>query len=302
MRRAFLALLVAATGLLGAAGSAQARNVPHDNYESPSKVRSYWTAERMRSAVPRDRTNRGGAPRENAKPGGGGGKPGGASGATSVEVGTIGSTSPLTAHGKVFFTDNGVNYVCSGTALAGDVVWTAGHCVNEGPGGYYTNFLFVPAYRDGAAPYGQFPASQLLTTSGWRLGGQYGVDVGAAIPSTNAQGQSLSAAVVERSVVFDSARNQSYSAYGYPAAKPFNGRRMRVCNTAWSRDDTSANPDTMGIPCDMTGGSSGGGWVTSGGQVASVVSYGYASLRNVLFGPHLEVEAQQLYSDAQAAG
>ena len=36
-------------------------------------------------------------------------------------------------------------------------------------------------------------------------------------------------------------------------------------------DDTSANPPTMGIDCDMTGGSSGGGWIAGGG-VASVNS------------------------------
>jgi V8-like Glu-specific endopeptidase len=286
--------------LLAAAGASQARNVPHDNHESPAKVRGYWTAARMRAAIPRDRTGRRGAPRENAKPGTGQSKPGGTSGATSVEV-AVPPGSVLTAHGKVFFTDNGVNYVCSGTALAGDVVWTAGHCVNEGPGGYYTNFLFVPAYRDGAAPYGQFPASRLITTGGWQLNGQFGVDVGAAIPTKNAAGQTLGQAVVERSIAFNSTRNQSYTVYGFPAARPFNGQRMRACNTAWSRDDTSATPATMGVPCDMNGGSSGGGWVTSGGQVASVVSYGYGSLKNVLFGPHLEVEAQQLYSDAQAA-
>ena len=214
---------------------------------------------------------------------------------------TVQPGSALTAHGKVFFTDSAVNYVCSGTALAGDVVWTAGHCVNEGPGAYYTNFLFVPAYRDGQAPYGEFPAPDLLTTARWIDSGAFGVDVGAAIPSTNAAGQTLSAAVVERSLVFGASRNQGYSVYGYPAAKRFSGQRMRVCNTAWSRDDASQTPPTMGVPCDMTGGSSGGGWVTGSGAVASVVSYGYGSLRNVLFGPHLEGEAEQLYSDARAA-
>jgi hypothetical protein len=66
-------------------------------------------------------------------------------------------------------------------------------------------------------------------------------------------------------------------------------------------DDASATPSTMGAACDMTGGSSGGAWVTSTGAVASVVSYGYASLRNVLFGPHLEAEAQSLYSAAGSA-
>jgi hypothetical protein len=49
----------------------------------------------------------------------------------------------------------------------------------------------------------------------------------------------------------------------------------------------------------MTGGSSGGGWITSTGALASVTSYGYSNLRNVLFGPHLETEAQSLYSAAQ---
>ena len=169
--------------------------------------------------------------------------------------------SALTAHGKVFFTDNGVDYVCSGTALTGNVVWTAGHCVNEGPGSYYTRFQFVPAYRDGQAPYGEFPAPELLTTDDWQTGGEYGVDVGAGIPAENASGDTLSEAVVERSIVFNEPRNQAYKLYGYPAAKRFNGQRMRVCNTAWSRNDATTEPDSMGVPCDMTGGSSGGGWV-----------------------------------------
>ena len=102
-------------------------------------------------------------------------------------------------------------------------------------------------------------------------------------------------------MVINSTRQQSYSLYGYPAAGRFNGQRMFVCNTAWSRNDTSTTPDTMGVPCNMTGGSSGGGWVTSTGEVASVVSYGYSSLKNVLFGPHLETDAQQLLAVAGTA-
>ena len=71
------------------------------------------------------------------------------------------------AHGKVFFSDGSANYVCSGTALTSgneSVVWTAGHCVNEGPGAFYTNWAFVPAYKDGARPYGTWTARTLLTT------------------------------------------------------------------------------------------------------------------------------------------
>jgi hypothetical protein len=58
----------------------------------------------------------------------------------------------------------------------------------------------------------------------------------------------------------------------------------------------------MGVSCDMTGGSSGGAWITSSGTVASNISYGYSSLKNVLFGPHLEAEAQALYNSANSAG
>jgi V8-like Glu-specific endopeptidase len=275
----------------GGATVADARPVVHETKQKPSEVVRYWTTERMQNAKPVERVA-GQSPK--AKPGGG------TSSAASVEV-------PLpypSAPGKVFFTSNsGVNYVCSGTAVTStnqSVVWTAGHCVNEGPGAFYKNFMFVPAYRGGAAPYGRWAAPTLLTTSSWQASGEFGVDEGAAVVSTNESGQTLDSLVTELPLVFNSVRNQSYNVYGYPAAGKFNGQRLRVCSTAWSRNDTTANPFTMGIPCDMTGGSSGGGWVTASGTVASVVSYGYSSLKNVLFGPHQETEAQQLYSTAQA--
>ena len=55
----------------------------------------------------------------------------------------------------------------------------------------------------------------------------------------------------------------------------------------------------MGIDCDMTGGSSGGGWIANG-SVVSVNSYGYTTLPNVMFGPYQGSVAQSLYT--QAAG
>ena len=287
--RILLGLVLIAFAL--SAATAEARPIVHKNKESRAKVVRYWTAERMRDAIPASRTA-GQAPKSRPSSGG-------SSSATSFEP-------PLpypSAHGKVFFTDNsGVNYVCSGSAITStnkSVVWTAGHCVNEGPGNFYKNFLFVPAYRDGSAPYGKFAGPTLLTTSGWQTRGEFGVDEGAAVVGPNASGQTLDDAVAERPIVFNSVRNQSYKLFGYPAAGKFKGQRMRECDTAWSLNDTSTTPADMGVPCDMTGGSSGGGWVTASGAVASVVSYGYSSLKNVLFGPHQETEAQQLYSTAQ---
>jgi V8-like Glu-specific endopeptidase len=297
MRRT-LSLTAVLIGLIAAmawASVAAAFPVAHPSGQSSAAVASYWTAERMQRAVPAERGSR---PTPAAgKPSKGGGGP---STSASTEV-------PLpypSAYGKVFFTSNsGVNYVCSGSALVSaneSVVWTAGHCVNEGPGAFYKNFLFVPAYRDGSSPYGKFAATELLTTSGWLGSGQWGVDLGAAVVGTNASGLTLSDAVAEVPIAFGAPREQAYRIYGYPAAKKFNGQRLRVCQTAWSLDDASASPATMGAGCDMTGGSSGGPWVTAEGAVASVVSYGYQSLSNVLFGPHLELDAQSLYAAASS--
>ena len=93
--------------------------------------------------------------------------------------------------------------------------------------------------------------------------------------------------------------NQTYVSHGYPAAPPFDGQRLWTCTSGLVYDDTSANPPTMGIDCDMTGGSSGGGWI-AGGSVVSVNSYGYTTLPNVMFGPYQGSVAQSLYT--QAAG
>jgi hypothetical protein len=253
--------------------------------QSLEEVVEYWTAKRMRDAKPVERAK-------------GGGRGKGTYPFTRYEA----STPYPAMHGKVFFTDNGVNYVCSGTALTSgneSVVWTAGHCVNEGPGAYFTNWAFVPAYKDGARPYGTWAARTLLTTSAWRTGGDFSFDEGAAVVSTNA-GQTLTDVVGSRGILFNQAPVQHYLAHGYPAAAPFTGGRMFICESDLALQDTSANPPTLGIGCDMTGGSSGGGWVV-GNNVLSVTSYGYQSLKNVLFGPYHGTVAQQLYTSASSS-
>lgn len=280
-------------GLL--AGAAEARKVEAQRVaQSPAEVRAYWTAERMRNAKPAER-------KLVARAKGGGGK---SSTSSATEVPAPYTTFPTATNGKVFFTDNGVNYVCSGTALAGltgSVVWTAGHCVNEGPGDNFTNWAFVPAYRDGARPYGTWAASTLYTTTAWATRGDFSYDLGAARVAP-ADGATLTSTIGGgRTPAFNSAREQRYNSYGYPAARPFNGQRLWMCDSSLYMNDTNMSPATMGIQCNMTGGSSGGGWVApSDGLVYSVNSYGYQSLKNVMFGPFQGDVAQELYTTADA--
>jgi hypothetical protein len=278
---------------LSAAASVDSKRVK----QSRAEVVSYWTAERMRKATPVE------LKRDSfAKPAGSGG--GKTKAGSATEVPPPYTTFPTSTNGKVFFTDGGVNYVCSGTAITStneSVVWTAGHCVNEGPGAYYTNWAFVPAYRDNERPYGTWAARSLYTTSAWQTQGDFSYDLGAAVVSPSSTSTLTDAIGGGRTLAFNYNRSQRYNAYGYPAANPFNGQRLWMCDSPLYTTDSSTSPETMGIQCNMTGGSSGGGWVVPGDErVYSVNSYGYRNLRDVMFGPYQGDEAALLYSTAAA--
>jgi len=285
--------------LLAGALSAQAAAPVAHATKSPAEVSAYWTKERMRNAIPRD-VVRGNGPRSTAKPGSGGG-----TSWTRLAVPTPYSGTDLDS-GKVFFTMAGVNYVCSGTSVAASsglsLVWTAGHCVNEGPGPYATNFIFVPAYLDGTAPYGKWAGSTLQTTSQWAASGDFTYDVGAVrvVPGAGAPPNGTLAEIQgPRSMAFNygvTVNSTRFKSYGYPAAGKFNGQRMYMCDSAVVRRDGSTSTAPMGIGCDMTGGSSGGGWINSTGALGSVNSYGYSSLKNVMHGPYQGTVTQSLYN------
>ena len=270
--------------------------------EDPDSVRAYWTDERMKHARPIERV------KPSKPPGGGGG--GGGDATNSWTSGTVAwsTADALTrSNGKVFFTDSGANYVCSGTVVSSsgrNLVLTAGHCVHDGPGQFHTNWSFVPAYDNGGRPYGTFAATALFTTEDWAASGEFGRDVGVARVST-----AFPAAVGSRGVATNTGSaaaqvGRRRDAFGYPAAGKFSGGVLRFCDSFVSRVDTSSNPDTIAIPCDMTGGSSGGGWVddqtgsSTAGQVVSLNSYGYNGVKNTMFGPVLDAETAEVLAAA----
>ena len=64
--------------------------------------------------------------------------------------------------------------------------------------------------------------------------------------------------------------------------------------------DTFGGSQDQGLPCNMTGGSSGGGWITSG-SLNSVNSFGYTGLRDVMWGPYFGSTIQSVYNAASVA-
>lgn len=240
-----------------------------------SRIERYWTAERMASAVPAKVRFENGTARFGTEVHG-----------ESARVEPMASAEqPQPELGKVYFTLNGTDYVCSGTATESgnaDVVTTAGHCVNEGPGAFATNFAFVPAYDNGSRPHGTWTAETLFTTKAWSNSGDFNYDVGFAVMNENGSGKSLTDVVGSYPIGFNMARGLTYTSYGYPAGAPYDGQQLYSCTDTASQDPRGSND--QGITCDMTGGSSGGGWIT-GGVLNSVNSFKYTADPTTMYGP-----------------
>lgn len=210
--------------------------------------------------------------------------------------------TPASHIGKVFFTLGGVDYVCSGNAVVaanGATVSTAGHCANEGAGSFATRWVFVPAYENGNAPYGTFAATELVAPTQWTQDGNITYDTAFAVVS-DLSGESLADQVGASGVAFNEARGLMYTAFGYPAAPPFDGETLQSCGGAAS-EDPFGQTQSQGIPCDMTGGSSGGPWFLGGsdGFQNSLNSFGYVGVHNMMFGPYWGSVIEQAYQAAQ---
>jgi V8-like Glu-specific endopeptidase len=176
---------------------------------------------------------------------------------------------PLSTVGKVFLTnDAGQNMACSGTAVVSlnqSVVDTAGHCLYLG-GRWVKNMIFCPLYDNGNTPYGCWAARDLEVPSDWinARPNDFHHDFGMAIVSPNSEG-ALTDLVGGAGWAYNQPVNQAFSAYGYPAAPPFDGLSRQTCEgsgTSWQQGGGTV----VSIPCNMTGGSSGGPWFMKDGD------------------------------------
>ncbi len=174
---------------------------------------------------------------------------------------------PYRAVGKLFFRRDGRSYVCSASSIGNNAIWTAGHCLHSGNGqadGWATDVVFVPAYKDGNAPFGQWPVRQSTVRTSWyRNGIPNGLceDMGGAALHTK-NGRKISEVVGWLGFAWNWPRIQHWHAMGYPAASPFNGERMFITASSYGYDGIlNCSPQSVAIGSNQTGGCSGGPWV-----------------------------------------
>lgn len=271
----------------------------------------FWTAERMREAQPLRLPDAAALAREQV--------PGGEkleippAASTDSVLGPLETGAPWSGGGevektagRVFFTFDGRPASCSGNAVTSDnesTVITAGHCVKM-EGSWHKDWVFVPGYHDGEAPYGKWNAAKTLTTPQWEADEDLNYDVGAAVVKP-LNGRKLTETVGGQGLAFNSGYSQPMYAFGYPAADPYDGEKLVHCAGTSFRDVLLTQDHALS--CDMTGGSSGGPWFTEfdeasgSGLQASVNSFGYTFLPDTMFGPYFGDDARQLYEKAQSS-
>lgn len=276
-----LAALAAPSGAAGSIRLHPARSAAPGEVE---RVLRYWTPARMRSAKPLDGSRR--SPSEPFAQ------------ASFAPVATP-TTAPFTVNGRLFVRQGRAKGFCSATAIDSPtrrLVLTAAHCVNSGPRSLrgqsvWSQFVeFVPAYTNGAAPFGAFVARRnaVFAPKQWVRFGNPNFDVGAILTEPNAEGTNVADAVGGgATIVTDASRRQDFQTFGYPGKSTV----MQGCESPYVGDDSVTyripGPPTIAIRCHWAPGASGGGWlIESGTQINGVTSYGKRRDKVHTFGPY----------------
>lgn len=208
---------------------------------------------------------------------------------------------PHRVAGKLTFnTPQGASSCSASVISANNIIVTAAHCIYDTPtrNQFYTNFVFTPAFRNGNAPYGTFPAQNCWVLNSWiALSGGYNLntwaddDVAVCKMANNSAGKSLSNLTGWFGRAWDQGYVQHFHTLGYPVnstantALPNAGKYLRSCQAESFMQTTNV----VGLGCDLGPGHSGGAFIVGyklnevSGQVRSVYS-GFFVGQNNAFG------------------
>ena len=94
-------------------------------------------------------------------------------------------------------------------------------------------------------------------------------------------------------------------AFGYPAAGRYHGNDLTYCQNPLGFDALTGNTNYK-LACGMTGGSSGGPWLSgfdstgNAGTIRSLNSYGYSGQSNNMYGPIFNADTTATYNAANS--
>jgi len=253
--------------------------VTHQTTQSPQDVQAYWTPDRIREtkAMPEPTASARatapsqthllppmsapGSPPANAhESGNGAASPADIS---QSEVWTTHGRVPATTVGKLRFATGAGNAECTASVITSanrSLIWTAGHCVSDGHGHWYSNFQFVPDYADGIEPLGSWVGKSVSTPKSWfnYRNPEYDFSAITLWPQRDAKVADMTGS---QGYKFNYGHDWNVYTFGYPfdthPSRPgINGQQLRYCiGGTWQTGDLQS------IHCDLGHGSSGGPWL-----------------------------------------
>jgi V8-like Glu-specific endopeptidase len=171
-----------------------------------------------------------------------------------------------------FTTPTGTGY-CSATVIKNNYIVTAAHCVYDTAANrFYTNWVFIPAYKNGSAPYGTFKWTSATVLNTWiNLSGSYSInswaryDVAIIKLGNNSAGQSVNTMVGSMGYGINWGYNNLWFNSGYPWKNfqlnsiSYPGLYQRACINEGFQQSTNV----VGGGCIWGSGMSGGSWLVS---------------------------------------
>ncbi|HJS19464.1 MAG TPA: hypothetical protein VJ785_12010, partial [Anaerolineales bacterium] len=175
--------------------------------------------------------------------------------------------------GRVSFNTPTGPATCSGTAISGNVMVTAAHCLYTTTSNtWHTSVVFSPSYRNGSAPYGVFPATSCTVLTAWvNLSGSFSIngwskyDVGVCKMGVNSIGQTLNTAVGWAGRQWNQPYIRHFHNIGYPARdyRDVLLSSAALYQRACVAESFTQTTDTRGMGCLWGRGISGGPWLVN---------------------------------------
>ncbi|MCL4504822.1 MAG: trypsin-like serine protease [Chloroflexi bacterium] len=217
-------------------------------------------------------------------------------------------TFPYNATGKVYFVMNGRNYVCSGSVIGENTIWTAGHCVSNGQGTFHTNWLYVPVFNMYTSIYpGPWLASYYITTFEFarNVDLTYDYAIVGVRPPWVTGGNSIRHYTGALGFAWNMPRAQNWKLLGYPQLI-FDGVRMVYSDSTYWADNPRFTPASVGVGSNFKSGSSGGPWILNfaKGQAGQINymngtnSY-ISSIADEIYSPYFDDHAKALWDCSQ---
>lgn len=155
--------------------------------------------------------------------------------------------------------DNG-NHFCTASVVhspGGDLLLTAAHCIERGDGvpGVGRDIVFVPGYRDGKQPFGEWSVEKVVIPAGWTSNADPDDDIGFIVVNPK-DGTNIEHLLGANRLVTGASPPYAVHVTGYPSSS----EEPVSCTT----NATTFSPTQQQFECaGFQGGTSGSPWVTN---------------------------------------